>query len=55
LSGPPPAPTPNSWGTWSSSNGKTYPTGSMYEWTQASAPLEEYDQFSTVGTSGWGD
>jgi hypothetical protein len=53
LSGPPPAPATNNWGTWASSNDKTFPEGVMYEWGQASAPLEEYDQFSIVGTSGW--
>jgi hypothetical protein len=53
LYGPPPPPATNNWGTWASSNDKTFPEGAMYEWAQASTPLEEYDQFSIVGTSGW--
>jgi hypothetical protein len=53
LSGPPPAPIGKVGGTWSSSLDKTFPEGVMFEWAQVAAPLEEYDQFSLVGTSGW--
>ena len=53
LYGSPPAPNQVAWGTWASSNDKTFPEGVMNEWEQVPAAFSEYDQFSLVGTSGW--
>lgn len=53
LSGSPPTPAQNSWGTWAQSNG-TFPMDSVngLEWVQAAEPLEEYDR-TPVGATGW--